>query len=41
MEIDYNCIQSVSGISAGIFKDNPDDKRISFYLEFIPEKSII
>lgn len=38
MEIDYNCIQSVSGISAGIFKDDPDGKRIAFYLEYTREE---
>ena len=34
MEIDYDCIRSVSGISAGIFKDDPNDKGIAFYLEY-------
>ncbi len=34
MEIDYNCIQSVSGISAGIFKDDSNGERIAFYLEY-------
>ena len=34
MEIDYNCIQSVSRIRAGIFKNDPNDKRIAFYLEY-------
>ena len=34
MGIDYDGIQSVSGISAGIFKDDSNGRRITFYLEY-------